>query len=312
MVSSVRAAPGANGPASQHSARLRAVSPRGRNGIVESGQRHAVSTAGRRHGARDARGFAFLELGRCAGRTRSTRCARSWSTSPSRRSRTSSSAMRSRTASTFFTDAPTLAQKSGYELVKFFFLLTFAAAIPAIVSGGIAERAKFNPQVAASFLLVALIYPFFEGIAWNQRFGVQAWMAKDVRRRVPRLRGQRGRARDGRLDRAGGRDDARRASRPLRRGRRHRGASAIVDPVPGARRVGADRRLVRLQRDVGAAHRQGLGTGGRELADGDGRRNDRSDVRRSQRPGLRAQRAARRPRRRSARDRTSCIRSARS
>src|SRR5688500_1104106 len=78
---------------------------------------------------------------------------------------------------TFFTDAPTLAQKNGYELVKFFFLLTFAAAIPAIVSGGIAERAKFNPQLAASFALVALIYPFFEGIAWNQRFGVQAWMA---------------------------------------------------------------------------------------------------------------------------------------
>ena len=78
---------------------------------------------------------------------------------------------------TFFTDAPTLAQKNGYELVKFFFLLTFAAAIPAIVSGGIAERAKFNPQVAASFALVALIYPLFEGIAWNQRFGIQAWMA---------------------------------------------------------------------------------------------------------------------------------------
>jgi ammonium transporter, Amt family len=78
----------------------------------------------------------------------------------------------------FFTDAPTLAQKNGYELVKFFFLLTFAAAVPAIVSGGIAERAKFNPQVAASFLLVALIYPFFEGIAWNQRFGIQAWMGR--------------------------------------------------------------------------------------------------------------------------------------
>ncbi len=78
---------------------------------------------------------------------------------------------------TFFTDAPSLAQKNGYELVKFFFLLTFAAAIPAIVSGGIAERAKFNPQAAASFALVALIYPLFEGIAWNQRFGIQAWMA---------------------------------------------------------------------------------------------------------------------------------------
>jgi len=76
---------------------------------------------------------------------------------------------------TFFSGAETLAQKNGYDLVKFFFLLTFAAAIPAIVSGGIAERAKFNPQMAATFLLVGFLYPFFEGIAWNQHFGVQAW-----------------------------------------------------------------------------------------------------------------------------------------
>jgi len=76
----------------------------------------------------------------------------------------------------FFTGAEALAQKNGYELVKFFFLLTFAAAIPAIVSGGIAERAKFNPQLAATFLLVGFVYPFFEGIAWNQHFGIQAWM----------------------------------------------------------------------------------------------------------------------------------------
>ncbi len=77
---------------------------------------------------------------------------------------------------TFFVGAPALAQKSGYELVRFFFLLTFAAAIPAIVSGGIAERAKFNPQVAATVALVAFVYPFFEGIAWNGRFGVQEWI----------------------------------------------------------------------------------------------------------------------------------------
>jgi Amt family ammonium transporter len=76
----------------------------------------------------------------------------------------------------FFTTAEALAAKSGYELVKFFFLATFAAAIPAIVSGGIAERAKFHPQVAATFALVAFVYPFFEGIAWNQAFGVQAWI----------------------------------------------------------------------------------------------------------------------------------------
>ncbi|RFC38953.1 MAG: ammonium transporter [Candidatus Nitrotoga sp. LAW] len=76
----------------------------------------------------------------------------------------------------FFTDAEQLAQKNGYELIKFFFLLTFAAAIPAIISGGMAERAKFNPQLAATFVLVGFIYPFFEGIAWNHRFGVQSWL----------------------------------------------------------------------------------------------------------------------------------------
>ena len=76
----------------------------------------------------------------------------------------------------FFSGAEALAQKSGYELVRFFFLLTFAAAIPAIVSGGIAERARFGPQLAATFALVGFVYPFFEGIAWNQHFGVQAWL----------------------------------------------------------------------------------------------------------------------------------------
>lgn len=78
---------------------------------------------------------------------------------------------------TFFSGAEALAAKSGYELVRFFFLLTFAAAIPAIVSGGIAERARFNPQVAATFALVGFLYPFFEGIAWNGHFGIQQWLA---------------------------------------------------------------------------------------------------------------------------------------
>jgi ammonium transporter, Amt family len=76
----------------------------------------------------------------------------------------------------FFSSAETLAAKNGYDLVKFFFLLTFAAAIPAIVSGGIAERAKFYPQLAASFLLVGFVYPFFEGIAWNNHYGIQDWL----------------------------------------------------------------------------------------------------------------------------------------
>jgi len=76
----------------------------------------------------------------------------------------------------FFESAEILSQKNGYELVKFFFLLTFAAAIPAIVSGGIAERARFNPQLIASLLIVAGVYPFFEGIVWNGNYGVQDWL----------------------------------------------------------------------------------------------------------------------------------------
>lgn len=76
----------------------------------------------------------------------------------------------------FFVGAEELAAKNGYELVKFFFLLTFAAAIPAIISGGIAERARFYPQLLATAVIVGFVYPFFEGIVWNQHFGVQAWI----------------------------------------------------------------------------------------------------------------------------------------
>jgi Amt family ammonium transporter len=77
----------------------------------------------------------------------------------------------------FFSGAEVLSEKHGYELVKFFFLLTFAAAIPAIVSGGIAERARFNPQLLATFVLVAAVYPFFEGITWNGNYGIQDWIS---------------------------------------------------------------------------------------------------------------------------------------
>ena len=64
----------------------------------------------------------------------------------------------------------------GLSLIKFFFLLTFAAAIPAIISGGIAERAKFGTQLLASGVIVALVYPFFEGMIWNGNYGFQAWL----------------------------------------------------------------------------------------------------------------------------------------
>jgi Amt family ammonium transporter len=77
---------------------------------------------------------------------------------------------------TFYDSAAVLSRDSGYELVKFFFLMTFAAAIPAIISGGIAERGRFWPFLIASTLVVGLVYPLFEGIAWNGNFGVQAWL----------------------------------------------------------------------------------------------------------------------------------------
>lgn len=77
---------------------------------------------------------------------------------------------------TFIAPVATLTADHGYALVKFFFLLTFAAAIPAIISGGIAERAKFGPQLCATLMIVAFIYPFFEGIVWNGNYGLQAWL----------------------------------------------------------------------------------------------------------------------------------------
>lgn len=87
---------------------------------------------------------------------------------------------------TFFVDANSLSSGvwggeehggSGYKLVHFFFLLTFAAAVPAIISGGIAERARFVPQMVATALMVAFVYAFFEGIVWNGNFGLQGMVA---------------------------------------------------------------------------------------------------------------------------------------
>lgn len=76
----------------------------------------------------------------------------------------------------FYEPATVLNEGNGYSLVKFFFLLTFAAAIPAIVSGGIAERARFVPQLVATAALVGLIYPVFEGMVWNGNYGFQEWL----------------------------------------------------------------------------------------------------------------------------------------
>lgn len=82
----------------------------------------------------------------------------------------------------FFESADILVgSNQGYELVHFFFLLTFAAAVPAIISGGIAERAKFWTQALAAGIFVAVAYPFFEGMVWGQiTFLGQdgSWLAK--------------------------------------------------------------------------------------------------------------------------------------
>ena len=76
----------------------------------------------------------------------------------------------------FFVGADQLTARNGFELVRFFFLLTFAAAIPAIISGGIAERARFGPQLMATAVIVGIVYPLFEGVAWNNAFGIQDWI----------------------------------------------------------------------------------------------------------------------------------------
>jgi ammonium transporter, Amt family len=60
--------------------------------------------------------------------------------------------------------------------VHFFFLLTFAAAVPAIISGGVTERIRFWPNVLATSIIVGLVYPFYEGLAWNGNFGFQQWL----------------------------------------------------------------------------------------------------------------------------------------
>ncbi|MDX8413539.1 MAG: ammonium transporter [Mariprofundales bacterium] len=82
----------------------------------------------------------------------------------------------------FFAPVPELLKinqvPNGYELVHFFFLLTFAAAIPAIISGGITERVRFWPNVLATVMLVGLIYPFYEGLIWGGNFGFQGWLER--------------------------------------------------------------------------------------------------------------------------------------
>jgi Amt family ammonium transporter len=78
----------------------------------------------------------------------------------------------------FLRPATELTAQHGYELTRFFFLLTFAAAVPAIVSGGIAERVRFYPQLLATSLVVGFLYPLFERLSWNNGWGFQDWLQR--------------------------------------------------------------------------------------------------------------------------------------
>ena len=65
----------------------------------------------------------------------------------------------------------------GFDLVHCFFLTTFAACVPAIISGGIAERAKFWPQLFAGAIFAGLCYPFFESFIWGRHAAFQDLLA---------------------------------------------------------------------------------------------------------------------------------------
>ncbi len=188
----------------------------------------------------------------------------------------------------FFSGVDTLMEKNGFELTRFFFLLTFAAAIPAIISGGIAERARFNPQLIATFLLVGFVYPFFEGIAWNQAFGIQAWLKASFGEEFHDFAGSV-------VVHAMGGWIALPAVlllgarlRPLRQGWPDFRPPAVIDSLPRARRLDPHRRLVRLQRHERPDARQDFRSRRAQLADGDGRRHAGRAARRQERPRLRA------------------------
>ncbi len=54
-----------------------------------------------------------------------------------------------------------------YNLAHYFFMLTFATAAIAIISGGVAERVKLKAHLIAATFVTSLIYPFFEGLVWD-------------------------------------------------------------------------------------------------------------------------------------------------
>lgn len=71
---------------------------------------------------------------------------------------------------TLYSNPASYMQENGYSLVRFFFLVGFAACIPAIISGGVVGRMKFFAQTIAAIFLAAVVYPFFESLVWGRVF----------------------------------------------------------------------------------------------------------------------------------------------
>ncbi len=82
----------------------------------------------------------------------------------------------------FLVPVTEMAVNHGFEYVKFFLLLGFAACIPAIISGGVAERAKFWTNSLAGGIFVGLVYPLIEGMTWGKfntaLGGADGWLAQ--------------------------------------------------------------------------------------------------------------------------------------
>jgi ammonium transporter, Amt family len=75
------------------------------------------------------------------------------------------------------TNGKILAGGRGFDILHCFFLLTFAACIPAIISGGVAERMKFWPQVFAGAIFTGVGYPLFESVMWGKNTFLQTWLS---------------------------------------------------------------------------------------------------------------------------------------
>ncbi|MGJ8668562.1 MAG: ammonium transporter [Oceanococcus sp.] len=67
--------------------------------------------------------------------------------------------------------------KPGNEAVFFLFQAMFAATAATIVAGAVAERMRFWPYLAASFVVTALIYPVSGSWVWGSFYEGSGWLA---------------------------------------------------------------------------------------------------------------------------------------